>query len=137
MSPELFEEVAQRHNMIDWAASFKSSPELQRFVYRELIEEQNIFSEFIDLDSLKNELDAFFAASVDPSMKTRMRTGALDLLGRVPTAYHFAHKCSYYVRKWRGKVRNLLPPEELVMRLLILKVWGDVFLNYPVMNTPK
>jgi len=122
-------------NDIDWAASFRSSPELERFVYRELVEEQNVFSEFIDLNGLKSELDAFFAIPVDPSIETRAKTSALELLETWPAAHHFAHKCSYYVRKWRGQVRDLLPPEELIMRLLVLKVWGDVFLNYPVART--
>jgi asparagine synthetase B (glutamine-hydrolysing) len=133
--PEIFREVAKRRNDIDWAASFRSSPELERFVYRELVEEQNIFSEFIDIDGLKSELDAFFAIPVDPSIETRAKTSALELLETWPAAHHFAHKCSYYVRKWRGQVRDLLPPEELIMRLLVLKVWGDVFLNYPVART--
>ncbi len=135
MFPELFEEIAQTRNDIDWAASFRNSPELERFVYRELIEEQNILSEFVDSDGLKNELDAFFAPPTEPSMKSRLRTGALGLLETSPSAYNFAHKCSYYAQKWRGKVRDTLSPEDLIIRLLIIKVWGDVFLNYPVVST--
>ncbi len=135
MFPELFEEVAQRDNMIDWGASFKSSPKLKRFVYQELIEEQNAFSEFIDLDGLKSALDAFFVPSQNPSVKAKAKTGALELLIKSPVAYNFAHKCSYYARKQMGRVRDRLPFEQLIIRLLILKVWGDVFLDYPVVNT--
>jgi hypothetical protein len=83
-------------------------------------------------------LDAFFFAPSSLEMhglKARVKTGALELLKRAPTAYGFAHKCSYYVRRWRGKSRDILPPDQLIIRLLILKVWGDVFLNYPVVNT--
>jgi len=134
MFPELYEEIAQRHNMIDWASSFRGSPELERFVYRELIEGQNIFSEFIDLDCLRSELDAFFATPVDPPIRMKARTDILELLKSSPTMYNFAHKCSYYVQKRRGKVRNTLPVEQLIIRLLILKVWGDVFLGYPVVR---
>ena len=137
MFPELFEEVAQRHNMIDWAASFRNSPELRRFVYKELLEGQSILNEFLDIDGLKSELDAFFAAPAEPPIKARVRTGALKLLEKSPTTYNFAHKCSYYVRKWRERIRDSLPPEQLIIRLLILKVWGDVFLDYPVMSTSK
>lgn len=137
MFPELFEEVAQRRNDIDWATSFRNSPELRRFVYKELLEGQSILYEFLDIDGLKGELDAFFATPAEPSIKARVRTGALKLLEKSPTAYNFAHKCSYYVRKWREKIRDSLPPEQLIMRLLILKVWGDIFLDYPVMSTSK
>ncbi len=136
MFPELYEEIAQRHNMIDWASSFKGSPEIEHFVYKKLIEEHDLFSEFINIDSLQNELDTFFATPIDPSVKTRVRKGALELLKISPTAYHFVHKCSYYVRKRRGKIRNILPSERLIIRLLILKVWGDMFLGYPVARTP-
>jgi asparagine synthase (glutamine-hydrolysing) len=132
--PELYEEVAQRRNDIDWAASFKSSPKLQRFVYRELIEEQNIFSEFVDIDSLKSELDAFFAPHT-PSIKAISKMAAIRLLNASLTTYHFAHKCSYYVKKRSGKISQALSPERLIIRLLILKVWGDVFPNYPIVNT--
>lgn len=133
--PELFKRVAKRHNMIDWAASFKSSPQLERFVYRELIEEQNVFNEFLDLDSLKNELDAFFATPVRPLIKAKVKTSALELLKKSPVVYNTAHKFSYDVRKRTNKVRDILPPEQLIIRLLILKVWGDVFLSYPVVHT--
>jgi asparagine synthetase B (glutamine-hydrolysing) len=132
MFPELYEEVAQRHNMIDWASSFKGSPELERFVYQQLVEEHSAFSEFINVDGLRNELDAFFATPVDPAAKTSVRAGALELLETAPTVYSFVHKCSYDIRKRRGKVRKILPVEQLIRRLLILKVWGDVFLDYPV-----
>ncbi|MDY6876432.1 MAG: asparagine synthase-related protein [Chloroflexota bacterium] len=137
MFPELFEEVAQIRNDIDWATSFRGSPDLQRFVYQNLLEKQSILGEFIDLDNLKNELDAFFAPSVvGPATKIRagVKTSALKLLEISPAAYNFAHKCSYYAQKWRGNVRDYLPPENLIIRLLILKVWGDVFLDYPVVS---
>ena len=139
MFPELFEEMAQNRNDIDWAASFKESPELQRFVYRELIEKQDVFGEFINTDSLKCELDTFFLAPVNSSrpqkFKTGVRTRALKMLATWPATYGFAHKCSYHVGKWRGRIRDILAPEELIIRLLILKVWGDVFLNCPAVHT--
>lgn len=137
MFPGLFKRVAKKRNDIDWAASFKGSPALQRFVYRELIEEQNAFSEFLDLPSLKRELDAFFATAEAPaSIKTKAKTSVLELLETWPTAHHYAHKCSYTWRKRRGRTRDLLPFEELIIRLLVLKVWGDVFLNYPLGHAP-
>lgn len=134
--PELSEEVAQRHNMIDWAASFRGSPELRRFVYKELLEDQTPFSEFINVDNLKSELDIFFSAPSDSQeFNTRLRTRALEVLKTSPTAYRLVHKCSYYPRKWLGRFRNILPLEWLIIRLLILKKWGDIFLNYPAVKS--
>jgi len=140
MFPELFEEFAQTGNGIDWADSFKNIPALQRLAYRELIEEQNIFSEFMDIDGLKTELDAFFAPSNSVGsqrLKAKVKTNAFKLLQLSSAAYDFAHKSVYHIRKWRGRIRDPLPPERLIMRLLILKVWGDVFVNYPVVTTSK
>lgn len=134
MFPELYEEIASMHNMIDWASSFKGSADLKRFVYKELIEEQGILGEFIDVDRLHSDLDAFFAVAVDSPVGSRLRRGALELLQTSPSVYNFAHKCSYHVQKRRGKIRNVLPLEQLIIRLLTLKVWGDVFLNYPVVT---
>lgn len=132
--PELFEEVAQTHNMIDWAASFRNSPELKHFIYRALIKEQNAFTEFTDTNGLEKELDAFFAPRSAPSIQTKAKARATKLLGKSPTAYNLAHKCSYYFRKRTGRVRDRLPMEQLIIRLLILKLWGNVFLDYPVVN---
>jgi len=135
MFPELYYEgIAQIDNMIDWRSSFKISPKLKRFAYQELIEKQNIFTEFINLDNLKRELDAFFAAPIQPPISERVKTGVLKLIETSPTAYHFAHKCSYYIKRETGKIRHTLSPEQLIIRLLILKVWGDIFLNYPVVR---
>jgi hypothetical protein len=139
MFPDVFEEVAQRRNDIDWAASFRGSPDLQRFIYRELVESQSPFSEFVDTERLRSDLDAFFQPPPSSlgSPRFRMRAGALRLLGRSPGVFDFAHRSSYYVRKWRGKTRDILPYDQFVIRLLILKVWMDIFLNYPVARTSK
>lgn len=140
MFPELFKEVSQTRNDIDWGAAFRSSPEVQRFAYRELIEEQNVFSEFMDIDGLKSELDTFF--SFDPSessgpdpLRARVKATAAGLVEMSPVAFNLAHKSLYYAQKWLGKPRDPFPPERVFLQLLILKVWGDVFLNHPVFRT--
>jgi hypothetical protein len=109
--------------------------DLKRFVYKELVEEQGILGEFIDMGRLQGDLDAFFAVGVGSPVGSRLRRGVLELLQTSPNVYNFAHKCSYHVQKRRGKIRNILSPEQLIIRLLTLKVWGDVFLNYPVVMT--
>jgi asparagine synthetase B (glutamine-hydrolysing) len=134
--PHLYKEMAHRHNMIDWVASLKSSPETRRFVYRELIEEQNTFDEFINTEGLKQELDAFFAPST-PAPHATTKTRIMARLESSPVAYHYAHKLSYYAKKWRGRITHDLSAEQLILRLLILKTWGDVFLNSPTATAPE
>lgn len=131
MFPDLFKETARRDNIIDWRASFKNSPELQRFIYRELVEQPDMLGEFVDPAALKNELDTFFMAPVSssPRAKPKVVGGAMHLLQRFPQVYNLAHKYSYYTRKRRGAYQNTLPTTELILRLLILKTWMDVFLN--------
>jgi hypothetical protein len=134
--PELSEEIAKVYNMIDWAASFKGSPALKSFVYRELVQDCGILQEFIDTKRLKAELDAFF--STDPGaqgLATRVKAGALKTLEKSTAVYRVVHGGTYYARKATGRVVDMLPPEWLILRLLILKAWCDVFLNYPVAST--
>jgi hypothetical protein len=133
MFPTLFEHVAQTRNDIDWATSFRDSPKLCHLIYRELIEDQSILSEFVDIEKLKDELDGFFAPSPVETNRRRTWKAATTRLRRFsPAAFNFLYRSSYYARKWMGKYRESLPTERLIIRLLILKVWGDVFLNYPV-----
>jgi len=129
--PKLYETIARKRNDIDWAASFRSSPELQRFVYDELVEKPGMLDEYVNMDGLRSELDTFFLAPPGA-----VEANILGVLGRSPDAFRFVHACSYYVRKWMGRSRDLLPPEQLIIRLLILKAWGDIFLNFPAANLP-
>jgi asparagine synthetase B (glutamine-hydrolysing) len=134
MFPGLFEETAQTGNIIDWAAAFKSSPELQRFAYRELVEQPNAFSEWIDPGNLKRELDIFFTPARSPKSPRpgpTLKGNALKLLTRWPATRNLAHRGIHHVQKWRGISPDSLPLQRLIMRLLILKIWGDVFMNYP------
>lgn len=131
MFPELFEEFAQVGNDIDWAVAFQTS-QLQRFVYKELIEGRNVFDEFIDRDGLRSELEAlFFAASGSVEqrrLEATLKAGAVRLLTKSPTVYDLTFRTVRSVQARMGKSRDHLPPGRLIMRLLILKVWGDVFL---------
>jgi len=136
--PHLFKEIAQRRNDLEWSVAFKSSPEIQRFVYQQLIEEQSLISEFVDMEKLKRELDAFYAtpsnAASKPGLKTQARTAVQKLDKIFPNAYNLAHKSSYILRKRQGRFKDDLPRHHLINRLLVLKVWGDIFLNYPVIE---
>jgi asparagine synthetase B (glutamine-hydrolysing) len=143
MFPDLFKEMAQSRNDIDWATSFKESPLLKQFIYQELFDQHSVLTEFINQESLKCQLDAFFAgpsssAKVTGSgVKARMRTAAVNLQHQSPGTYNLLHSASYYYHKWRGTLRDVLPPEQLIIRLLILKVWTDTFLNYPVVKAAE
>ena len=60
-----------------------------------------------------------------------LKGNALKLLTRWPATRNLAHRGIHHVQKWRGISPDSLPPQRLIMRLLILKIWGDVFMNYP------
>jgi len=142
--PEVEEEFAQVRNDIDWAASFRNSPEMQRFIYRELVESQNIISEFMDINNLKKEIDTFFSVPLKPSgLKARTKAGlhrlqkraALKLRETSPSVFDFTYKQLYLVQKRMGKIKVHISFDQILLRLLILKVWADVFLGFPVVRT--
>jgi asparagine synthetase B (glutamine-hydrolysing) len=131
MFPELFSETAKRGNAIDWCRAFRSSPRLKQFAYQELLESESVLTEFVDADSLQDELDAFFAPVEGFSTRAMSRVDMRALRKKWRGVYHLAHKSLYHVKRRTGKINHSLPTELLIMRLLILKVWGDLFLDYP------
>jgi len=129
--PELYAQIAQRDNMIRWPAALRATPEVQRLVYRKLVEEKSVFTELICTDKLKERLDAFFALRV-PVASSREKATAW--LNASPKLYSFVHKGVYYAKKWTDKLDYTLDPERLILRLLILATWSDLFLNSPVVR---
>jgi hypothetical protein len=128
--PVVCTEIAKTHNMINWPAALRSSPEIKRFVYQQLLEEPSELREFINLDRLKELLDAFYTPPVvvaSPGVKTKI----IRRLETSPQLYYISHKVSHHFKKLTGKFDHSLDPEQLIMRLLILKVWLNVFLSYP------
>ncbi len=121
MFPELFSEIAQKSNLIDWGHEFRNSQVLKDFIYKELIESQNAFHEFILIDNLKIELDAFFSNnghSHDYGVTVKMG----QMLRKFPVIYNFA-------QKWWSKSRSGIPMEIVIIRMLTLKIWCDLFIS--------
>ena len=121
MFPELFSEIAQKSNLIDWGHEFRNSQVLKDFIYKELIESQNAFHEFILIDNLKIELDAFFSNnghSHDYGVTVKMG----QMLRKFPVIYNFA-------QKWWSKSRSGIPMEIVIIRMLTLKIWCDLFMS--------
>jgi hypothetical protein len=137
MFPELFAEMATGHNLIDWSASFRSSPKLERYVYEQLIESGSLVTEFIDVGNLKRELDAFFGPAKRPTNRAVLQAHVMATLKRSPTAYRLLHQYDYQARRRTGRIDHSVATEQLILRLLILKVWGDLFLELPVTRAPQ
>lgn len=135
--PELMsEEIARVRNDVDWAASFRGSAELERWIYGNLTGEENAVSEFLDRDGLTGLLDAFFAAPADVSSRPTLRGRVAQRIKAMsPTVFHHAHKSFYRIKQRLGQPVYGLPVNRVIIRLLVLKAWGDVFLNYPVVRT--
>ncbi|HLF26875.1 MAG TPA: asparagine synthase-related protein [Anaerolineae bacterium] len=137
MFPDLFADIARRRNDIDWAAAFGSCAALQCFVYRELIEQPNAMDAFINTAGLRSEIEALFTPVCENSAewckpRPLAKSGAMWLRERSPLAFNIAHRANYTVHKWLGKNAASFPSNRAILRLLILKVWTDVFLNYRV-----
>ena len=131
MFPDLFSEIAQKGNAIDWRRAFRNSPRLKQFVYQELLDSESILTEFVAVDSLREELDRFFAPVEGFSTRAMGRIDMRALRKNWRGVYHLAHKSLYHAKRRTGRINHSLPTELLIMRLLILKVWGDLFLDYP------
>jgi hypothetical protein len=129
--PEMYAEIAQRDNIIHWPAALRSAPEIRRWVYGKLAENQSVFSDMIRADKLREMLDAFFA-SKEPAASSGERATAW--LKASPALYSRVHKGVYYAKKWTGKLDHSLDPERLIIRLLTLVTWGDLFLHSPVVQ---
>jgi asparagine synthetase B (glutamine-hydrolysing) len=130
--PEIFQETAVSRTDLDWGQSFRASGALKGFLYENLMAGGKLFDDFIDKAQLKIELDEFFAQPGTVTRKTSLRAAALKMVRRCPTTYAQLHKWSHYFNKWRGNTSVRLPSESVLLRLLILKFWGDIFLEYPV-----
>jgi asparagine synthetase B (glutamine-hydrolysing) len=126
--PIICAEIAKTHNMINWRSALRRAPENQQFVYGQLLAKSTLLSEFINRASLKQYLDAFYAPQV--AAAPRAKTRAIHWLETSPYLYYMSHKAAYHMKRLTGKFDHSLDPEQLIMRLLILKVWGDIFLDY-------
>ena len=121
MFPELFSEIAQKSNLVDWGHEFRNSQLLKDFIYKELIESQNAFHEFIHIENLKIELDAFFSNnghSHDYGITVKIG----QMLKKFPVIYNFA-------QKWWSKSRSGISMEIVITRMLTLKIWCDLFIS--------
>lgn len=121
MFPKLFNEIAQKSNLIDWRHEFRNSQVLKDFIYRELIENQNVFHEFIKIDNLKTELDTFFSSN-NHSHNYRITVKIGQILKKFPVIYNFA-------QKWVSKSMGDISMETVIIRMLTLKIWCDLFLT--------
>jgi asparagine synthetase B (glutamine-hydrolysing) len=128
--PELYGEIAEKGNMIDWLVAFRNQPELQQLAYRELIERPGIVSEFVDVEELKNLVER--ACAPVGISKQSIKVRGVQAVSRFPAIHRLVHKGAYRLRKRNGTITANLPLARVVMRLLILNVWGDMFLNHPV-----
>jgi len=116
--PELFDEIAQKSNLINWEYEFKNSELLKDYIYKELIKNKNDFHEFINIDNLKSELDIFFES------KNHART--YGIIEKIFTEFPIVYK---YAQKWLIKSKNNIPMKTVIIRMLTIKISFDLFIK--------
>jgi len=126
--PIVCAEIARTHNMINWQSALRHTPENQQFVYDQLTAD-SILSEFVNQASLKQYLDVFYAPKVGHISNSKSQATRW-LEKKSPYLYYMSHKAAYNIKKLMDRFDYSLDPERLIIRLLILKVWGDIFLDY-------
>jgi asparagine synthase/glutamine amidotransferase-like protein len=113
--------VARRHSLEDWPSIFRHDPELQRFIWRHLVEDRNEFHDFLNRDAL--------AAFLSKTWAGRDRSIRMAVLGSAKRATSSLSPVVYRALKPliapRIRTREITS-DELIFRLLVGKLWFDV-----------
>jgi asparagine synthase (glutamine-hydrolysing) len=118
--------VATRTSLESWPQKIQNSPDLQRFIKANLLENRNGFHEIVDPDAVKALFDRIVQpGGVRPSLRHRtLDTGKNLLRTHAPKLY----------RRLKPSLMGKVEPtqirgEVLLLRMLSLKVWFDQFVN--------
>jgi len=127
MFPKIYKEAATKHNLIDFKSELKRSKELQELVYRELIENKNSFDIYLNKENLKQMLDLFFRTETPegPSIPARIKGVVRRAIGRKLKPFPSA---IIYIKKVIKDSYDITP-EDMIVKLLTLKLWFDIFID--------
>ena len=127
MFPELMAlPVATRNSLENWSEALQKDLALQSFLKKHLIENRNSFHELLNPEAVRN----LYQQAIQPggarsSLKQRaMKTTKDYLRKQTPQLYRLLKP------SLMGKIKTKeLPAQELLFRLLILKIWFDEFVD--------
>jgi asparagine synthetase B (glutamine-hydrolysing) len=122
MFPELESiPVARRDSLEDWRFILRRDRELQRFIWRHLVEDRNEFHDFLNREALAGFLSKTWAGG-DRSPGMAAMGGAKRAMSTVSPALY-------------GRLKTIIAPrvrmreitsDKLIFRLLVAKLWFDV-----------
>ena len=118
--------VATRTSLESWPEKIQKSPDLQRFIRTNLLENRNGFHEIVDSNAVKALFERIIQpGGVRPSLKHRtLETGKSLLRTHAPQLY----------KRLKPSLMGKIEPtqirgEVLLLRMLSLKVWFDQFVD--------
>lgn len=115
--------LASKNSLENWLQIIPRDKELQRFIQHHLLESKNGFHEFLDLDAVRDVVQAAFRGVSRPSMKQRSVSGLKDLMRKTTPGLYRRLK-----PKLMGKMRGSdIPADILIFRMLVAKMWFDRF----------
>ncbi len=122
MFPDLFRiPIASRNSLEDWPAVIRSTPEMQHFLRRHLVEERNPYHDLLHLPEVERLLAAAFTGTARPGRKQQVLRFGKDILRRTTPGLYRRLKPALIGRIPAAGV----PAHELLFRMLISKLWFD------------
>jgi hypothetical protein len=118
--------IATRNSLENWPEKFQKSPDLQQFLKMHLIESRNSFHEILNLNAVR----ALYDRTIRPggarlSFKQRtLKAGKSFLRTQAPQLYRRLKPVLM-----RRIAPTEIPGEVLLLRMVLLKVWFDQFVD--------
>jgi asparagine synthetase B (glutamine-hydrolysing) len=123
MFPDLYNiPFATSDSLENWMDIIKRSKEIQKFINYQLLEKDNGFKEFLNVDQLKDFLTACFTGNSKSSVRIQLIRNIKQVLQRFPGLYRFLKvRTMQYIRV--GEISE----ETIIFRLLIASRCFDLF----------
>jgi asparagine synthetase B (glutamine-hydrolysing) len=124
MFPEIMAvPIAKKHSLEDWPRVLQQNAAMQHFIRQNLLENRNAFHELLNMPGLSALIAKTIQGQVKPPLKVRMLNQVKSAVQKIsPNLY----------RRIKGKISGHLrvrhiPPQNIVFRMLVSKVWFDQF----------
>ena len=117
--------IARTHNLENWPEVIRTNAGVQKFLRWHLLEDRNDFHELLNPDALRLLLEGALKGASQPSLKERFIQGTkVTMRERTPRLYQKLKPMLI------GKLASAsVPADHLLFRLLISKLWFDMFVH--------
>lgn len=117
---------AKRDNMIDWMTLIPNDEKILKYIKERLLRSPNPLLDFME----EGALDAFVNKTLMPTPTNRKQTfvsNLRDWLRNYPSLEGLAAKLAISLKRFFGKKTSSINNVNLIIRLLILRIWLDLF----------